>query len=341
MIGFTLTLARRLAALALVLVAALPAACAAVAGEQRPVIAVGDLHGDYDAYIAILGDAGLVDARGRWSGGAATFVQLGDVPDRGPDTRKIVEHLMALEKQAKRKGGRVVALIGNHEAMNILGDLRYVTAEEYAAFADAGSSKRRDAHFKANFAELAAFYRSGNPGLDDAGVKTAYERDVPLGYLEHRLAWSPKGKFGAWVCGHDAVVVIGDTLFVHGGISAAYAQQTIDQINGAVRAALANRSSGGILEDEAGPLWHRALAEESAAGEADLAAALAAYGVQRIVIGHTPQVQGIRALYGGRVIAADTGASRAYGGTRSFLRIDAAGVAANDNGAARLLAGPQ
>ena len=168
MFNVALFVSRRLALLALVLAAALPAACAAGAGEQRPVIAVGDLHGDYDAYVSILGNAGLIDAAGKWIGGKAVLVQLGDVPDRGPDTKKIVEHLMTLEKQARRKGGRVVALVGNHEAMNVVGDLRYVTAAEYAAFADAGSPKRRDAHFKANFAELAAFYRKKDPSLDDA-----------------------------------------------------------------------------------------------------------------------------------------------------------------------------
>ncbi len=138
----------------------------AIAAEPpRPVIAVGDLHGDYDAYISILRAAGLVSARGKWSGGKAILVQLGDVPDRGSDTRKIIEHLMKLEKEAKKKGGRVVPLIGNHEAMNVIGDLRYVTPEEYAAFATAKSKKLRDAHFKANFAALAEFYRKKDPTL--------------------------------------------------------------------------------------------------------------------------------------------------------------------------------
>lgn len=304
---------------------------ASASDASHPIFAVGDLHGDYDAYFSILRAAELIDAKGKWSGGNAILVQLGDVSDRGPDTKKIIEHLMKLEKQAKRKGGRVTALIGNHEAMNVIGDLRYVTPEEYNAFATKKSVKLRDAHFKQNFAALAEFYRMKDPALTDEGVKTAYEKDIPLGYIEHRTAWGLKGKIGAWVASHDAVAKIGETLFVHGGISAAYASSTIEDINENVRGAL--KSGGGpILEDEAGPLWHRGLAEETTAGEADLTAALASFGVKRIVIGHTPQLQGITALYGGRVIAADTGASKVYGGTRSFLRIDESGVFANDNG---------
>lgn len=340
--NFARRLWRLLAAGALFLCGAAPSASAAAVGDAaRPIIAVGDIHGDYDAYLAILGAAGLVDAKGRWSGGRAIFVQLGDVPDRGPGTRKIVEHLMKLESQAKRRGGRVAALIGNHEAMNVVGDLRYVTAAEYAAFADSKSKARRDAHFRANFAALAEFYRRKNPQLDDAGVRAAYDADVPLGYLEHRIAWNPKGKFGAWVAQHDALLKIGDTLFVHGGIGAAYSSRPIAVINEEVRTALKAGTPGGVLEDEAGPLWHRGFAEETTAGETDLSAALAAYDVKRVVIGHTPQLEGVRTLYGGRVIAADTGASKAYGGTRSFVRIDATGVYADDNGVRRRLAVPE
>lgn len=315
------------------------AGCAASAkpAETLPsLIAVGDIHGDYDAYVSILSKAGLIDTKGKWSGGQSILVQLGDIPDRGPDTRKIIEHLIGLEKAARRKGGRVAALIGNHEAMNATGDLRYVTPEEFAAFATPKSEKTRAAYFKANAAELTDFYRKKDPALSDEAVRAAFEADVPLGYLEHRLAWSPKGKFGAWIATHDAILKIGDTLFVHGGVSAATAARPIEEINKDVRAALAS-GGGPILEDEAGPLWHRAYAEETPEGEADLSAALAAYGARRMVIGHTPQLSGVKALYSGRVIAADTGASKAYGGARSFVRIDESGVFANDHGNERRL----
>jgi hypothetical protein len=307
-------------------------AARAGAAESAPtIIAVGDLHGDYDAYAAILSEAGLIDTKGEWTGGDTIFVQLGDVPDRGPDTKKIVEHLMKIEKQAKRKGGRVAALVGNHEAMMLTGDLRYVTPDEYAAFATSKSKRLRDAYFKANAAAFGEYYRKKDPALTDEGVKTEFESETPLGWIEHQQAWAPTGKFGAWVSTHDAVLKIDDTLFVHAGIGGAYAAKSIDQLNEEVRAALTARG-GAILEDEAGPLWHRAFAEETPGGEADLNAALAAYGVTRIVIGHTPQVKGVKALYGGRVIAADTGASKYYGGTRSFVRIDSDGIVANDNG---------
>ena len=317
-------------------VAFLSAGCATsnAANPALPpaIYAVGDLHGDYDAYMAILKSAGLVDAKGRWTVGKSTLVQVGDVPDRGPDTKKIIESLMALEKQAAKKGGAVVALIGNHEAMNMTGDLRYTTPEEFAAFATRGSSTLRDNYFKTHVEELAAFYKAKDPTLDDKGVKAAFEKDVPLGYLEHRVAWSPKGKFGAWVLTHDAVRKIGDTVFVHGGISAATAATPIADINEQVRAAL-KAGGGAILTDEAGPLWYRGVAEASPGAAIDIRAALAAYGAKRVVMGHTPSLKGISSVMGGLAIVVDTGASKHYGGTRSYLKIVGDDVVAVDDGA--------
>ena len=334
------TIARSVLCCLAVLVLAAGCASAQSAEATAPrIVAIGDLHGDYDAYRSLIRDSGLADARGRWTGGDAIFVQTGDIPDRGPDTRKIIGHLKKLEKQARRKGGAVVALVGNHEAMNMTGDLRYVDPGEYAAFATSRSKRLRAAYFDAHFDELQSRYRERDPSLDDEGVREAFYAEAPLGYLEQRAAWSPTGELGAWVGANDAVHVAGDTLFVHGGVSGAYAALSIDEINRRVREALVGGGDRAILEDEAGPLWYRGLAEESPQGEADVAAALAAYGVARIVIGHTPSLAGIKSLYGGRVIDIDTGISAYYGGPRSYLEIENGTITAHNNGVATELGG--
>jgi len=98
------------------------------------VVAVGDLHGDLDNALAVLQLAGVIDALGQWSGGDTTLVQTGDVTDRGPDSKELIELLARLELQAAAAGGRVVALNGNHEIMNLLGDLRYVDPGDTAKF---------------------------------------------------------------------------------------------------------------------------------------------------------------------------------------------------------------
>ena len=88
----------------------------AVAPAQQPagqrIVAVGDLHGDYSAWIDIARGAGLIDGRGRWAGGRTTLVQLGDVPDRfnGPVPSETVgEGIRSLNFQPRRGQNHSVA----------------------------------------------------------------------------------------------------------------------------------------------------------------------------------------------------------------------------------------
>lgn len=302
------------------------------------IVAIGDIHGDYDAYWTILTDADLIDKRGRWKGGETILVQTGDLPDRGPDTRKIIEHLMKLEKQAAKKGGKIIPLIGNHDAMNVTGDLRYVDPGEYEAFTGRTSKRLRDRFFDANKTLFEETYRQENPEITDKDIRVKFETAYPLGYVEHRQAWAPTGPLGKWVASHDAVRIVGDTLFVHGGLSMAYTEQSIAEINDAVRAGLTGAGPDVIVTDENGPLWYRGNTSETPEGAVEIEAVLAAFGVSRLVVGHTPSIKGIRSLYDGRVIVIDTGSSAYYKGTRSFLRINGDEVVAVDDGVPRKLA---
>src|SRR5438093_1838563 len=74
-----------------------------IQGVER-VVAIGDVHGAYDRLVAILTAAHLIDDRQRWSGGVAHLVQLGDVVDRGADSRKALDLLRRLEAEAGRAG---------------------------------------------------------------------------------------------------------------------------------------------------------------------------------------------------------------------------------------------
>src|SRR5689334_1922490 len=52
------------------------------------VVAVGDIHGAFDNFVAILRSAQVIDNRNKWIGRRTVLVQTGDVLDRGPDSRK-------------------------------------------------------------------------------------------------------------------------------------------------------------------------------------------------------------------------------------------------------------
>lgn len=321
------------------LAAALFVAPADAAKQPERIVAVGDLHGDYSAWLDIAHAAGLVGTDGHWTGGKTTLVQLGDIVDRAPDSLQIIRSIQELEAEAPKAGGRVVVVLGNHEAMNLLGDNRYTTAGEYAAFADDRSTARREDFYISTRSKIEAAARAANPKLTPSQIREQWMAEHPLGWIEHRLAWSPSGELGKWATRNPAVVKIAGTLFVHGGLSAEYAKLSIDEINRRVAAAMATAddSPSTVLYDPLGPLWYRGLvttdkdAEEARSKETpppkpltvdeELDSVLSAYGAERLVIGHTPDLKGIEFLSGGRLARIDTGNSRAYGGPLSWLEI--------------------
>ena len=319
------------------LVAASPSYASAPSPQQpQRIVAVGDLHGDFSVWRDIAAAAGIETPDGHWAGGRTILVQVGDVVDREPDSLKIIRDLMRLQKEAPKQGGKVITLVGNHEAMNVIGDLRYTVPADFAAYATPSSAVLRERLYQARKAEVEARYRAKDPAMTSAAIHDAWIKATPLGWVEQRLAWAADGEIGRWVDRNPAVALVAGTLFVHGGLSAEYSKLTLDDINKKVDAALrsVDRSPASILTDPLGPLWYRGLitrdprvTEIPAGGAArpsidqELATVLSAYGAKRIVVGHTPNLKGIQILDGGKLVTIDTGNSRYYGGIPSYLEI--------------------
>ena len=205
----------------------------AVAGDWRfsgveRVVAVSDVHGAYDAMIATLTKAGVLGEEQGWGGGATHLVITGDILDRGPDSRKVMDLLMQIESEALYDGGRVHLLLGNHEIMNLVGDLRYVSKEEYAAFADDESDQDREKWF-----EIYRKDRSKNADIEM--LRHEYTRKNPPGFFGLRHAFSSKGKYGQWLMTKPLMVVINGTAFVHGGLSPLVAELGLDGVNGELK----------------------------------------------------------------------------------------------------------
>ncbi len=300
-------------------------------GVER-VVAIGDIHGDYDNYISTLRAAGLVDKKGKWSGGKTHLVQTGDVPDRGPDTRKILEHIAKLQKQAKRKGGRVHTLIGNHEAMNVYGDLRYVHEGEFAAFKTRKSEALRDRVFEIHMQNLEARDPEQAANLPP-DFREQWNEQHPLGWVEHRQAWdpawNPDAEYAKWVLGNQVAVRVNDSVFLHGGISGFYCQNSLASLTENVHEELRqfDPQNKGFMLDEYGPLWYRGLSGGKPAADPEtVAAILANHGINRIVVGHTPTSGIVWPLYDSRVVVVDTGMAAYYGGYPAYLEITSDGV---------------
>lgn len=272
------------------------------------IIAVGDVHGAYDQLVQILQAANIIDPNLRWIAGKTHLVQTGDIPDRGPDSRKAFDLLMRLEREAADAGGRVHPLIGNHEAWMILGNLRYVHPGEFDAFVTKESEARREEFLKTN------------PRLFG---------NIPLGFAEHRAAFAPHGPYGAWICRNNTVLKINDTLFVHGGLNEKYGTLPLPHLNDAVRAELRQthdaRARYPILDDPEGPVLYRGLALDAETKISPLLnKILRFHNARRIVIGHTVAYGGIETRADGRVLLIDCGMNPIYwefGGRPAALEI--------------------
>lgn len=215
--------------LALCAACSLPVAAGAsdwqYSGVER-IVAVSDIHGAYEPLVATLRNAGVINADLGWSGAATHLVIVGDILDRGPDSRDAMDLLMRLEGEAEVAGGMVHVLIGNHEAMNLIGDLRYVAREEFAAFADEETEEERG-RWLAEFAEKKG---SGNDISDQ--LRSEFDERFPAGFFAHRRAFEADGKYGAWLLSKPVVVVINATAFVHGGLSPMIAEIGLGGVNG-------------------------------------------------------------------------------------------------------------
>lgn len=203
--------------------AAAALAAAPVVSAQRDVpgrvVAVGDVHGSLDGLRAVLRAAGLIDGSDRWSGGTATFVQTGDVTDRGADVRGALDLLMTLEREAPAQGGRVLPVLGNHEVINLVGELRDVTADICARFAGKDADRVRDDGWREyeRLVKARARSRKGEQPLGLPRAKDGFLASYPRGCIEYRLALGPDGAYGKWLRQRPIAVQVGRSVFMHAG----------------------------------------------------------------------------------------------------------------------------
>ena len=250
----------------------------------KRIIAIGDLHSDYNAMLMALKKGSVISGRNnKWSGGDTIVVQLGDQVDGGgrnikideDNEIKIMTFLLDLHNQAVRKGGGVYSLIGNHELMNVMGDYRYVSKEGLKKF---------------------------------EGMKNRYQLFRPGG----RMA-----KFFAQT--RNVIIRVGDWIFVHGGISLPIAKKyNLKQINQMMRLYLLGNTKinrkvfNQLFNNNNSLLWCRTMSDTNYS-HPNFYKILNILGAKGIVLGHTPQEQGINSICNGRIWRTDVAMSNAYG----------------------------
>ncbi len=292
------------------------------------VVAIADVHGAYEAMVETLGSAGILDENLAWVGGESYLVIVGDLLDRGPRSRDAMDLLMRIEGEAETVGGKVQVLIGNHESMNLVGDLRYVSKSEYDAFAEEETAEQRDRWYRA---------WAGRVTGSRASLRSRFDDQFPAGYFALRKAFGPEGAYGKWLLQKNVIAVVNRTAFVHGGLPPEVADLGLDGVNVGLKrdfveyvnavatlteaevllptdafydheaivqeymppldatqevldalAAVKRLFDSPVLHSE-GPLWYRGNVACSEIIEGHrLQASLDAIGADRVVVGHTP-----------------------------------------------------
>ncbi|OSX74387.1 hypothetical protein BU14_0291s0006 [Porphyra umbilicalis] len=162
-------------------------------------VAIGDVHGDFEALTAALTLAGVLAADGGWGGGGTALVQVGDVLDGWEGERECWALLLRLQAEAPAAGGRVHLLMGNHELANVLGLVRPPPTPPPTPSMATGRGRSPPP--------------PGWPPWPDAHLYTAPSR---------RDALRPGGAFATALSTAVApAVLLGDTAYVHGGLTPA------------------------------------------------------------------------------------------------------------------------
>ncbi len=261
------------------------------------VVAVGDVHGDYAATLRALRLAGAVDEAGRWVGGELVVVQTGDQLDRGDDERKILDWFDKLTGEAAAVGGAFHVLLGNHETMNAMADFRYVTQGGFRDFAD----------------------------VEVSGVPEGELQRFPASVRGRARAFLPGGVYAEKLARRNTVAIVGDTVFVHGGVLPEHVSYGLGRLNEEVREWLSGRRKRppAIMLDDSAPVWSRDFSDPdpSKADCEKLGKVLTALSARRMVMGHTVQRAGVSQACDGRAWRIDVGIAAHYGSHVAVLEI--------------------
>lgn len=246
------------------------------------LLAISDIEGNFEAFHALLVSNGVIDRQFNWTFGDGHLVLNGDFFDRGHNVTECLWLIYALEQKALQSNGKVHFILGNHEIMNLGGDIRYVARKyklnaqlmgmDYAQLYTLNTELGRWLGTK-NIVEQIGDYLFTHGGFSEE----YNDLQLPLHTVNEQCR---------------------KHLFTPARVK--------KELTG---------SLGVLFGSKMSPFWYRDYIEENAEEE-EIDYTLKMYDAKRIVVGHTV-VKDIRTFYNGKVIAIDT--KHAYGIVRALL----------------------
>ena len=265
------------------LLAARPAEAASTPDAHGRIVALSDIHGQYDLMVKLLRANGVIDAKNRWKLGRDQLVLTGDVFDRGPKVTEVFWLLQQLQQQARKAGGAVHFLLGNHETMVLYDDLRYVNPK---------------------YLQVAAKLGLPYPAL--------YGNDTYLGrWLRSRPVLL---RLGDTLFLHGGIAPENIDLVAD---MEATNQAYRDSLGTPKPVLKADPVLSRLYDGKKSPIWYRGYFD-GALDTAQVAAVLQKLGVARIVVGHT-SMKHVSSFHGGRVIAIDSSIKQGESGELLFI----------------------
>jgi nitrite reductase/ring-hydroxylating ferredoxin subunit len=276
--------------------------------ERAPTrtVVLGDLHGDFAVFLALLGALQCIDRSGNWIGQSTTVVQVGDFLDGGGRVNKngepisvpstnpreeidIIQYAWFLDVQAREHGGEVILLAGNHEYMNFAHDFSCASSENIVGF---GGLAARKQWFTVGSAFASDYFQKRHPVMLHLG---------PLLFVH--------GGLGKTCMVNDDTPDTNHASLVNAGWSAFLTGQTQD-INMCVRDALFSRTVSDHFEGTDAQCDH----------VLDPLLERLGFDLHTIVcMGHTPQIKGyqpqsgVNGVCGKRAWRVDVAAAKAFG----------------------------
>ena len=257
----------------------------------KKIVAVGDLHGAYDEFILIMKGMKLIEEKNLdWIAKDTHFIQMGDVCDRGYNSKGIYELLIKWETQAPNFNSKSSFLIGNHEVMNMFGMFHYNTQEEYKGFAQNSSSDGRSE------------------------------------FLE---AFSKSGWLYNWIVKQKAIIKVNNYIFAHADFPKKLSSDTLSKINNEVikniKSNIDNEFASmpsPLFSQEDSILWCRRSAYDPDEQYRQIFLSyLRKNKASAYICGHTAS-RNFELDHEGSYLRIDTGIAPFYGGSKSALLIE-------------------
>jgi len=231
---------------------------------------ISDIEGNFGAFRKLLQAGGVIDADFNWTFGNGHLVLTGDFVDRGAQVNEVLWLIYSLEEKAKRAGGYVHYILGNHEIMNMNGDLRYVHPRYMES---AGLLAQGFTSLYGEASELGRWLRT----------KNVMEKIGDILFVH--------GGVSPYVNSLDL-----STIRLNKLVRPHYADSTMDFKNKQLE----------ILYSDHGPFWYRGYYTGNPLGHTNTVdSTLRLYKVKKIATGHTVVADTISVLHGGKVLNTD------------------------------------